>query len=191
MPPAGRSTTPSTARLRYLSKMSSGRNAETVKLGTSTTWLILRLTATLESAVGLLATEAVGVADVVDHIDQRVCWPRHSDPPIRCVHLCGMELDRWSRRNGGRDAEAEAEAFIRRIDLLAPARLAFVHIETGDESRRRLHRRSAAFAIALREVRISGRKKRARHVYRQVQSRSGGQLFDVEVPAVLARRNGA
>ena len=72
----------------------------------------------------------------------------------------------------------------------AEARLAGAAQRDPDARRRGdLDRRPARLAVALREVRVAERQQRALDVDGEVQAAPDGELADVEVAAVLARRD--
>src|ERR1019366_8941082 len=70
-------------------------------------------------------------------------------------------------------------------------RFALKDIKTQGAGRRHFDGGNADFAIALREVAISGREQSAVGEHRKIQLRTGGELFHIEVSAALTRRNGA
>ena len=74
---------------------------------------------------------------------------------------------------------------------VAPRGLAAMHGEAHRTGRGHLDRGDADFAIALGEVGVAGRKQGAFDVDRQEQFGAARELLDVEVAAVLARRQGA
>ena len=75
--------------------------------------------------------------------------------------------------------------------MLLPRGLAPVHREAHRAGRGHLDRRDAHLAIALGEVGVARRKQRALDVDRQEELCAAGELLDVEVAAVLARRQRA
>ena len=69
-------------------------------------------------------------------------------------------------------------------------RLALAQVEAGPQRGGHLDGRAAALAVALGEVGVAGREQRALRPHREQESRTGGDLPDVDIAAVLAGRDG-
>src|SRR5205814_4705132 len=70
-------------------------------------------------------------------------------------------------------------------------RLALAKRKPGDQGDIHLHRGAGDLAVALSEMGIARREQRPGHEYRNQKPAAFGQLLDVDVPRVLARRDGA
>jgi hypothetical protein len=70
-------------------------------------------------------------------------------------------------------------------------RQTLVYLEADGDGRSHLDGGDAHLTVALREMRIARRKQRPLNEHRKQQFGAFSELFDVEVSAVFARRNGA
>ena len=114
--------------------------------------------------VGLITGEALLLAEEIHHLDDR-------NPGCHLQIFVKSHRDKVGRRFGSRPEES----------------LSFADRQLESALQGSLQRRDTDLAISLRGVPVSGGKERAFHVDREVNCRSGYQLFVVDVASMYPR----
>ncbi len=126
--------------------------------------------------VGLLAIEAVRVSEPRDGRAHRVPCGFHQVRPDAGAHVVARLLVRGDR--------ARRHVVLRRVDAHV-----LPHAEAEDDVHRRLDRRAAHLAVALRGVRVAEREERALDADGQVERDAGVEVLRVHVPAEAGGRH--
>src|SRR6266540_1059125 len=156
------------ATLAQLSaKMSRGRKADTTKLGTSTTSLTFRSTATLQMAYACCR-------------DQPPCRTRWSIMLSRALRAARVRSS--GRFSPSRVTDSPVVAKNRRGEALVDG-------EADVQGRPHLHGGATGLAVPLGEVGVARREQPALHVHRDVQAGARSELLDVDVARGLPGRD--